>query len=125
MNDSTVAVAAFARESETTVLDIELGSPLDELLNLARRLMHDQFHHILVTKTITSNECIFNVVIEGIFGSTYAGEPALCIGAVAFGNPVLGGNQHRELWVYFQRSAEAGYPRAHHEDIREPMEGIL
>ena len=93
MDDAAMAVAAFARQGELAVLLVEVGAPVDQVVDLVGRLAHHHFDDVAIAEAAAGRQRVLDVVLEAIFRRQNAGDAALGIVAVALLDVVLGDDE--------------------------------
>ena len=114
MHNAIVAVTALSTEQQFAVACIEGRTPLDELSDVAWRFADHHFDDFLVAQVGSGGKRIGNVVLESVVGAQYAGNSTLSVGAVRFGQFVLGDDQSGQLRIDSHRRPQPGYPSPDH-----------
>ncbi|MNT41115.1 hypothetical protein D3C72_1774670 [compost metagenome] len=85
MQDAKVGMPAFFTPQVFALrIFIEAGTPVDHLLYHLRTFCNDNFHHLLITQSVTGNEGILYMFVKAITVSIYYRDTALCIFSIGF-----------------------------------------
>ena len=125
VNNAAMAVPALAAQHQFAVFAVEVCAPLDQLLDMPRRLADDHFHHVAVAQIGAGRERILDVVVERVLRVEHARDAALCIRAVGLLHRELGNHQERQPRVDFHRGPQAGNPAADNEHVDEVVRNPL
>src|SRR5437868_1782693 len=121
VHDSSMAVAALAREGEPAILQVKVGPPINQIVDLPRGFTHDKLYNLAIAKPRACDQCVFDVVLEAVFRRQDACDTSLRVAAVALLNAIFGYDQNLEIRGHFQRGSEAGNAGADDEYVREKM----
>ena len=119
VNDTAMAMAAFARQGKFAVFEVEYRPEADQIVDLVGRFADDHFDSVAIAQAGPGDKRIVNVVFEAVLGRKNARDAALGIGAIAFAQRVLGDDVHIEIGGDFERCPNAGNARANDEDVRK------
>ena len=120
VQDTELAVAAFAVQVETTVgVLVEIHAPAYQFVNLRRSAFHHLFHSLGVAEPVAGNHSVVNVFVKIVYfeignGSDAAlSESCICLVECCFAHqsdfPAFAGN--------FKGKAHAGNARAYHKIV--------
>ena len=95
MEDSPLAVAAFARQIPRAVALLgEFNSPADEIGDALRSVLANRMHHIALAQPRTGNHRIARVLVETVKRIHHATDSALGEIRIAILQPSFGDNDY-------------------------------
>ena len=121
MDDAVVAVAAFASQGQLSAGLVELGAPGDQFLDPLRGLADHLLDDRPVAQRAAGLERVADMVLEAVFGVHDAGDAALGVGAVRYGESILGDHQHRQPRIDGQGRPQAGQAAADDQHVGEEV----
>src|SRR5664279_5526646 len=117
MQHSAAAVSSLTSESDLGARAVELGTPLDELLNAARTFFNQHARGLFIHQTITRFKRVFQVQRDFIVVAERGGNSALGILRVGLRNLSLCQAKYTACRRKFHRGTQACDARANHNEI--------
>ena len=111
------AVRAFAGEGDLGAGAIELRAPLDEFFDARRTFFHQNARRFFVDQPVAGLQRVFQMQPNLIVVAERGRDTALRILRIRLGDFALGQTEHPARGRQFDRSAQAGNARAHHDEI--------
>jgi len=124
VDDPPVAVPAFPGEGERPVLLVELGAPVDQLLDLVRASRTTSSTTSRSHSPSPATSVSSDVVLEPVLGGEHAGDPRPGVGAIALGDAVLGDDEDVQVGGDFEGGPQPGDPGPDDEHVGESVEGV-
>ena len=108
MQDPVAAVGALAGKGEAETVAIELGAPVDQILNIRRALFDQRVHRRLIAEAVTGIERVLFVERDLIVVTERDRDAALCVFGGGLPKRVLGDYQNAARLRQFNGRAESG-----------------
>jgi hypothetical protein len=121
VGDAIAAMAPFAGQGELPLLPVELGPPLDQLLDPPRTFTDHVLDHVEVAQGTAGQHRVGHVILKTVRRIEDGGDASLGMGAVGLIQGILGNHQNRQALVDPQGSAKTGQAAADDQHVGEEM----
>ena len=118
VQDAAAAVGAFAREGQTPAIAVELGAPVDQLLDGGGTFFDQRVHGAAIAQTVAGGERVLLVQLHFVVVAERHGDAALRVLGRGFVQRVLGDHQHLARLRQFDGRAQPGHASADDKEIR-------
>jgi len=121
--DARMAVTAFEGGGDASVVQVEVGSPLQQFSDEVRSLADDPVDNVFVAYSTTGPEGVVDVSLEGVCFVEDGGDAALGFPGIAVFEAVFAEQQDVTVPGGFDGGAEAGDSGSDDEAIGESLVG--